>query len=482
MKLLKRLENAWEFWFLFITSIFFFLLRFPSLFEPYWYGDEGIYQVLGMGIRQGKLLYRDIFDNKPPLLYVFYSFFNGDQFLTRLLSLFFGVAAVIAFYYLSKALFKNKKIPLLTTGAFAILFGLPIVEGNIANAENFMLFPIILGGLFLVSQKHFKYKYFLAGLLVGIAFLFKIVAVFDFVAFFLFIIFAKPDLNFNKLRNKGLDAFNFVAGFIIPILLTTVIFISQGAFNDFIKAIFFSNIGYVAYGNKFLIPQGLLILKLVVLSIFIFLVFKKREKLTIPGVFIFLWFAFSLYNAFFSQRPYTHYILVLLPSICLLLGFIFDNSHFRKFSIVIFLVSTVLITQSFWLFTKTKYYYQNFFSFLINPDKVVTYQKFFDGKTPRDYKLAAYIKDHSKKDDTVFIWGNNAQLYKLTNKLPPEKYAVAYHITNYKDGIPLTKKALTKNPPKLIIVMPNVSPYPFTIANYNLKMVIEKVLIYERIF
>ena len=31
----------------------------------------------------------------------------------------------------------------------------------------------------------------------------------------------------------------------------------------------------------------------------------------------------------------------------------------------------------------------------------------------------------SKKSDNIFIWGNNAQVYKLTEKLPPGRYTVA---------------------------------------------------------
>jgi len=481
MKFLGKLEKTKEFWFLLIASVFFFLLRFPSLFEPYWYGDEGIYQVLGMGIRQGKLLYRDIFDNKPPLLYVFYSFFNGDQFWIRFLSLVFGLGAVIAFFYLSKLLFKKTKIAYLTTSIFAVLFGLPIIEGNIANAENFMLLPLILGAILIVWKKHFKYKYFLAGLLVGIAFLVKIVAVFDFAGFFIFIILTNFKFNFKNLKNKSLPILSLILGFVLPIFLTTVFFVAQGAFPDFIKATFFSNIGYVSYGNKFLIPQGLLILKLVALGLFTFLVLKKRDKLGIEGIFIYLWFAFSLYNAFFSQRPYTHYLLVLLPSFCLLIGFALDNAVFRKFSFLVLLITIILVVQNFWIFTKTEYYYQNFLSFIVGKNSTIEYENFFDRNVPLDNKLASYINNNELESDSIFLWGNNAQLYKLTNKLPPEKYVVAYHILSYKDGYQITKNVLIKTKPKLIIIMPNVPSYPFSLSGYNLKIIINSVAIYERI-
>src|SRR3712207_7567947 len=36
-----------------------------------------------------------------------------------------------------------------------------------------------------------------------------------------------------------------------------------------------------------------------------------------------IWVSFSLFNTFFSHRPYTHYVLVFLPSYCLLVGLIF---------------------------------------------------------------------------------------------------------------------------------------------------------------
>src|ERR1035437_1516031 len=196
MKILAKLERGREIWFLIIASLIFFILRFPSLFEPNWYGDEGIYQVLGIGMKAGKLLYRDVFDNKPPLLYLLYSLVNSDQFMIRLLSLIFGLLSVIVFFYLCKKLFTNIKTSFIATTIFAILFGLPLIEGNIANAENFMLLLNISAGYLILKSvdsqiQNAKYKIlFSAGLILGLSFLIKIVAVFDFAAFAGFLFFA----------------------------------------------------------------------------------------------------------------------------------------------------------------------------------------------------------------------------------------------------------------------------------------------------
>ncbi|MEX2007290.1 MAG: glycosyltransferase family 39 protein [Candidatus Levyibacteriota bacterium] len=488
MKLISKAEQSISFWFLLVTSFFFFLLRLPSLFEPYWYGDEGIYQVLGHAVRNGRLLYAEIWDNKPPLLYLIYAFFDSDQFVIRLVSLVFGVLSVIAFHALARELFKEKfKISLWTTGLFAVLFGLPLLEGNIANSENFMLLPLILAGLILVkSQRH----RLLVGLLVSLAFLIKIVGIFDFAAFFLFllVVSAPHSLRITNLWEvrkflvqeiKNLSP--FLVGFTLPILATTLYFLFRGAISDFVQASFLQNVGYVGYGNKFIIPQGLLLLKLFILFGSALFIFIKRANFSRTFIFISLWFAFSLFNAFFSGRPYIHYLLALLPSFCLFIGLIAYEQKLRKFTLLIFLISFVLILKNFWFYGKTPFYYQNFISFVTGNKSVTNYRAFFDRSTPRDYQLVQFIKMHTDKDDNIFIWGNNAQVYALSDKLPPGRYAVTYHITGYKDGTENTERGIANNKPKFIIVMPNVPPLQIQLMEYREVNNIGGVKIYERI-
>jgi hypothetical protein len=494
MRLLQKLEKSRDFWFLLITSFFFFLLRLPSLFEPYWYGDEGIYQVLGMAMNQHRLLYRDIWDNKPPLLYFVYSLFGSDQFWVRLFSLIIGLLTVVAFYFLAKKLFEKEKIIWMSTGLFALLFGLPLLEGNIANAENFMILPIIIAGFLVlksvdIKTRNTQYKtLFIAGLMLSIAFLFKIVAVFDLGALLVFLIFADSSFSFKNLLKRATLIFeiekvgSFVLGFVLPIILVAAVFLFNGAISYFIKAILFSNIGYVGYGNKLIIPQGFLILKLIILGLFCGFLYAKRKSLSFPLMFIWLWFAFSLFNAFFSQRPYTHYLLTLLPSFCLLIGFFLLDKKRQRFTLLVLVLTLIIVIKNFWFFARFPAYYGNFVSFLTNQESVSSYEAFFDKNTPIDYKLAAYINLNTGPTDSIFIWGNNAQLYKLTNKLPPGKYAAAYHITSYPDGVPNTKAGILMKKPKLIVIMPNVGTIPFSLSNYREIITINNVLIYERIF
>ena len=98
MKLLRTIITTTESRFLGIILIVFSLLRLPSLFEPLWYGDEGIYQVLGRAVLHGTTLYQGIWDNKPPFLYLTYALVNADQFAIRLLSFLAGILSVYGFY------------------------------------------------------------------------------------------------------------------------------------------------------------------------------------------------------------------------------------------------------------------------------------------------------------------------------------------------------------------------------------------------
>ncbi|MCL5412006.1 MAG: glycosyltransferase family 39 protein [Patescibacteria group bacterium] len=494
---LKSFETNFNVWFIFITLFFFCLLRIPSLVEPDWYGDEGIYQVMGIAVREGRLLYQGIWDNKPPLLYLLYSFVNGDLFSIRFLSVIFGALAILFLFLLSLKIFKHKFSVFLTTSIFALFFGLPILEGNIANAENFMLAPIILAA-FLIFQVNNRMRfYFFSGLLLSTAFLTKIVALFDFAAFFSFLVLLKfyEEFSFSKIRQilspkrffSGFKAeIIFVLSFLIPIIATFVYFFFQSALGDYLKAAFSQNVGYVGYGNYFLFPNGLLAIKILGLLVTLLLIFKYRKTLGTPGSFIFIWLAFSIFSALFSQRPYTHYLLVTLPAVCLSLGFIFENKKMILYNAPLFIFSLIILSVSFNLGEKISAlpqsfsYYQNYFSFISGQKTLPSYQSFFDRNTSRDYAISDFIKTNTTKDEGVFLWSDSGQIYALTNKLPPGRYIVAYHVTFYKNALEETAKAVDAAKPKFIIATKDPKEIHLLLHYYHFRYEIEGAKIYER--
>lgn len=472
------------------------LLRLPSVIEPYWYGDEGIYEVIGLALTKGRILYAQIWDNKPPLLYVFYSLVHADQFMIRLLSLLFGFAAIVVFFLLTKRLFANNKIVLLATSLFALLFATPATESNIANAENFMLFFIIGAGYLLFTSadkantslhalfhnKKNLMKILCSGILLGIAFLFKIVALFDFAAFSVFILIL---IMRQKIDKKQIISFVkiysiFLIGFLLPSLITASYFLTHNAFSSFLTATFFSNVSYVGYKNYFIIPQGLLILKLFLLCVAIMVVFKKREHLTLPEIFITSWFSFSVFNVFFSQRPYTHYVLVGIASLALITALIIsDRQKYRLLAIGVGIILAIVFS-TFYPFPKVLPYYNNYLSFITNHKSLASYESYFDSDVLRDNDIASYLKLHNARQEGVFLWGNSAQIYVLSDTLPPGKYTVAYHI-NDTSAIMETQKAIDMKKPKFIILLPDSQHVPLSLYNYTYKLTLGNASVYERV-
>jgi len=235
-----KLVNKYKY-FLFLAVIFLFL-RLPSLFEPYWYGDEGIYLVLGQGIRKGLTLYTQIHDNKPPTLY-YLAAIGQTVFGFRLLLMVFMALTVFLFYKLSSLLLSAKKTKIATL-IFLILSSIPLIEGSIANAEVFMLLPTILGFYLFLKNKN-KLNLFLVGLLLGLAFTIKIPVLIEFLFLFLWI-FVGDFKSIKTMFSQIPKAFVFGLGFIIPIILWSVYFYFQAAFKPFIVASLLQNFGYLS--------------------------------------------------------------------------------------------------------------------------------------------------------------------------------------------------------------------------------------------
>lgn len=493
-------KKHFTFWTLLAFSLVFFLLRFPSLYEPYWYGDEGVYQVIGRSLQSGKLLYRDIWDNKPPLLYIVYALFNGDQFWVRFVSLLSGLGAVLTFYFLSTKIFKTFIASLVSSFLFVIFFGLPIIEGNIANAENFMLFPSLLGMLLLflsmqtkmVKERKDRVLLFFAGISIGISTLFKIVGIFDALTVFVFVLFLivqskrKNDTIKSVLNAYWKRILPFVVGFTLPVLLTTLFFLVTNSLFYFLEATLTENVTYVGWHNDFFFPQGFLFLKTIVLVSTIAVLFYKKQWFSKETLFVVFWLLFSLFSAFFSQRPYTHYQLLFLPSLSLLAGYIFVEMARKKKLLLALILSGIifLASQSFnrWTLQKSLLYYQNFTDFITNKKSVEQYQSFFDNRTPRDYEVAAYIKKATKPGQEIFLWGNSAQIYTLSNTFPPGRFTVAYHISTNKNTVTETQDALDKKKPQYVVLMPDEKFVPIDLSGYTYKVTIGDTHIYERTF
>lgn len=122
----------------------FALLRLPSLFEPHWYTDEAGYANTAFLSTHGKVLYLTVWNNKPPLLFWIYdislSLFGPSELGLHLLSMLAGALTLVAIWMIVRDNWGGRGLGV-TMAAAAILLGLPLLSGDLALPENFLILP-----------------------------------------------------------------------------------------------------------------------------------------------------------------------------------------------------------------------------------------------------------------------------------------------------------------------------------------------------
>lgn len=450
------------------------LLRIPSFFEPYYYGDEMIYLSLGEGVRQGLPLYLKLHDNKPPLLYLTAAA-AGNLFFFKVILAFWSLITVYGFWKLVSSLFPEKKtLHKVSTIIFGLLTTLPLLEGNTVNAELFMIGPIIFAFWILLTKKNNFKNVFLSGTLISISALFKIPAAFDILGIVVFwTIFIKKE-NLKEFFKKSIYLF---LGFTIPIALTFVWYYFAGAFKEYLVAAYLQNFGYVSswrpsdIKEPFLIKNAPLLIRAFLMFLGFGILFFLKKKLSKNFIFISAWLLATLFAVTLSERPYPHYFVQSIAPVSILFGMLVTLKSIEQSLVVIPLTLAFFVPfyYKFWYYPTSTYYLRfiNFVSKKITRDE---YFSTFSKHVPMNYKIAEFLSKSTNKNDKVFVWSNDSPtIYSLSRKLPPTKYVADYHFLDYSSKEYILD-TLLESKPKFIVITPNSFEFPelynFVLQNY----------------
>lgn len=442
------------------------LLRIPSFFMPYSYGDELIYLSLGDAVRKGITLYSGIHDNKPPLLYLTAAV-AGNLFWFKAILAFWSLGTVYVFWKLSQILLqKNNKGQILSTTIFAILTTIPLLEGHIANAENFMIGLTMLGFYLLLKRSPNSKTLFISGILFSLATLFKVPAAFDIPAIIFYWLVTQKVVNKKSLIKIAKRTFVLAIGFAIPIMLTFIWYYLRGAFKEYLIAAFLQNFGYLSsfrpgdVQKPFLEKNGPLLLRGVIVALSGILLYWKRKNVSKQFLFTTFWLFLTLFAVSLSERPYPHYLLQSVAPISILFTFLFTSKRMEQvYSIIpLFFVFLVPFYFHFWHY-ETISYYQRFFKLATQQISVEQYLDSFGGNVQSNYKIANYVSSLTKPEEKVFVWGDGVAIYSISRRLPPIKYVADYHISDFSSQKEVASE-LWDNMPSLIVVLPNSEPFP----------------------
>lgn len=421
---------------IFVVLFLTFLLRFPSLFEPFWYGDEGIFAAVARNLNQGGVLYQTAWDNKPPMIYLTYAgifwMFGVSMFWLRLVAA-IVVLATAAFIYEIGRETIGKHRGLLANLIFGFLTSLRIIEGNLALTEIFMILPITLAMYLAIKRKFDLISLFAAGLLFAVASLYKQVGAFEAAALGVYVF-----LISNKIVDFLKKGFSLTLGFAIPYAITLAYFASKGIVDEYI---FGAYTYYRIYLNESPTYARLINISkyLPAVAVVLYGFYKKFKAVKVNHIHLFmLWVAFSFMGAYFSGRTYGHYLVQATPGLALVLASLkFKDLRIntvRVFFVCVFLVPLLFLTSLIFKdfisggpINQIKWW-GNFVGFASGAKSEEEYNNYFDGNVNTIMALSDALRVNGAYGESVYIWGDLPWLYAVVDGRNPSRYVTSFHV------------------------------------------------------
>lgn len=511
-KLVKQIKI--DHWILVGILLFIFLMRFPSLFEPFWYGDEGIFAAVARNLNFGGVMYADAWDNKPPMIYLTYAtifkFLGVSMFSLHLVTIIVVLATACIIYEIAQTILGVRRA-LVAAAVFGLLTSLRIVEGNLALTEIYMILPISAAMLIVIKRKFDMPSLFVAGVLFAIASLYKQVGALEAgaVGIFLFLSSQKPEIFMRKSLILAL-------GFLIPFVITIAYFAPRNLVGEYIFAAYTYYRIYLGESPKYALLINVLKFMPIVSAI-IYGLFKSgwRIKMHPRGVLrvtsrlhpggekrgkidlfhlLLLWAAFSFLGSYFSGRTYGHYLVQAIPAFSLLLASISFKNRFRKEQIIFaltFFLPIIFLTKL--LFTdflsggpiNQISYWNNFLDYSSGRKGVDDYNDYFDRNVNSIMALSDFFAANNQRGTTAYIWGDYPWLYALADLRNPVRYVTSFHVFGVPNGRREVIGKLMQMEPKFIIKPPSSIGYfaeleSILSARYTLLIKVENTDIFVR--
>lgn len=434
-----------------------FLLRFPSLFEPFWYGDEGIFAAVARNLNHGGTLYQTAWDNKPPAIYltyqVIFKYLGVSMFWLRLVTIIFVLATATVIYEIASQIF-GKNRALLATLIFGVLTSLRLIEGNLALTEILMILPITLAMLIALKRNFDYFSLFVAGIFFAIASLYKQVGALEAAALGIFLFLITK--NFGEFIKRGVV---LILGFLIPYAVTFAYFAPKNLVGEYIFAAYTYYRIYLGESPKYALLINVLKF-LPILSATAYGLYKKIKGDVEAFHLILLWTAFSFLGSYFSGRTYGHYLVQATPAVSLLIAAVGQKLQLnlaRSAFALTFFIPLIFLTKL--LFTdflsagpvNQLKYYGNFVQFLSGKKSVDNYNNYFDANVNKIMALADFLRINKGWGESVYIWGDYPWLYAIADLKNPSRYVTSFHVFGVPDGQDEVMEDLLKNPPKYII-------------------------------
>lgn len=452
----------------------------PFFAEPFM-RDEGFYAAVAQIIERGGIPYRDAFDNKPPLIFVYYwssfAMFGEHIWAPRLLAALMVSATTLIVYFQARFIY-SQRASLVAMAAFALSNGLAMFETN-ANVEYFMLLPTMAALLcFTLGEKRGGVGWFFAcGVLSGLSVMTKETSAFAFVLFFLFCAWQEyRDLKWGFLRSNVFwrKSLSMSAGFVLALFACYLPFLLTGTSKEYFDAIFVYTFLYVGAGQGALFKlQTMATAPLMLVyatgpfAIFAFFgawSFLKRQG-NYDGKLLAAWFIAGDIGIIAAGRFFAHYYVMLFPVMALLVpaGFVYVRDLWKTRRARLWVWSLIAISLIAPIGINGAIYFRE-------SHDARHEQKYFGIERAqwetRSMGLSDWIDERTNPDDYIYNLGFQSEVHFYTGLRSPTRFMFDYPFQLHHDFEQEALADLKANPPVYIFNSPLDQPPGTPNGNY----------------
>jgi len=418
--------------------------------------DAGVFLYVGWRWLNGDIPYMNVWDHKPPLIYVVDAFglslTPSSLWGVWLLQFIFLFLTIILIYKTLENQFETFPavigVVMMTTGLSTLL-----ETGNVTE-EYALVFQALCLYMFVPAYRaDFPVRTtFWLGLFAGLAFNFKQTSIGVWLTFTLI-------LAIVRIRQRQIpfrDAFAFLSGFLIPSLIAVIYFASQNALTDFWEQAYLYNFVYINKheGWRSLIPVfekgfslltsgGFLYLAVIAWMFGFIHVWQKRADSNPIFWFVLASVPIEVALILTSGRSIIHYYLALLPVASVLIGSLAHTLpemtlKLKPFEGLHQLISlAVLVVVFIMQFGLVRNYGAYIDEVAYNPQA----------------ELIAYIERNTSETDTVLIIGAEAAINFMTRREAPTRYVYQFplQLLGRRPMFEEYFNEILENKPKLII-------------------------------
>jgi 4-amino-4-deoxy-L-arabinose transferase-like glycosyltransferase len=466
-----------------------FLLRMNFWNQPLQM-DEAVYSYVGWGMLDGLVPYKDVFDHKPPGIYLLYALafllFGPKALSIKVFATIYTLGTVLAVFLVGRKM-AGERVGCMAALLFGIFSCGPKIEGGGVNTEIFLVLPYTLAAYSLLRtvETAERRHYLFFGLWTGLASIIKQVALVNLcwlAAYWLVCIWR--DSTWSAVANIVRNAVLVMVGVALPWLPFVLYFYLSDAIKDFFywQVGFNFNYIYTSYQDlpvtAIFIEQmkGVLsengLLWLLSLAGIGFLYQQMRN----PGIFstgsepkplepmifflmatwpIFCFFAISL-----GGRYYGHYFIQIIPSLSILggagLAGLVRSMRVRGLAYMrhpLSLMTMAALASAFSLFVMTDApYYLKY-----NGDQI-SYHQYRTSLFSVTRFIGRYLGKRTQPDDLIYVWRGDPEINFYALRKTPSPFLVHWNIDETDCGIVM--KSLRQRPPEYIVAMYDMSIFP----------------------